>query len=88
MSSKAVRREAVTSGDCEGCAARRTVLLGLLSLPAHFDFVLGVPGALAAKRSAVEYLKGELRIDVPATLPTLRAELRVLHVRTSSCQNR
>src|SRR5690606_36351558 len=28
---------------------------GLLSFPAHFDFVLGVPGALAAKPAALEF---------------------------------
>ena len=33
---------------------------GLLDLPAHFDFVLGVPGALAAKPSALAFLRGEL----------------------------
>jgi len=33
---------------------------GLVDLPVHFDFVLGVPGALAAKRSAIEYLASEI----------------------------
>lgn len=33
---------------------------GLIDFPAHFDFVLGVPGAMAAKRSAVEYLRSQL----------------------------
>lgn len=33
---------------------------GLLDFPAHFDFVLGVPGAMAAKRDAVEYLRSQL----------------------------
>ncbi|WP_373049335.1 3-keto-5-aminohexanoate cleavage protein [Vulgatibacter sp.] len=33
---------------------------GLLDLPAHFDFVLGVPGALAARRSAIEFLRSQL----------------------------
>lgn len=33
---------------------------GLLDFPAHFDFVLGVPGALAAKEAAVEFLRSQL----------------------------
>ena len=33
---------------------------GLLDLPAHFDFVLGVPGALGARRDAIEYLRSQL----------------------------
>jgi len=33
---------------------------GLLELPAHFDFVLGVPGALGARRDAIEYLRSQL----------------------------
>jgi 3-keto-5-aminohexanoate cleavage enzyme len=33
---------------------------GLLDFPAHFDFVLGVPGALAAKPAALEFLRSQL----------------------------
>ena len=33
---------------------------GLLDLPAHFDFVLGVPGALGARRSAMEFMRSEI----------------------------
>lgn len=33
---------------------------GLVELPGHFDFVLGVPGALAAKPQALDFLRGEL----------------------------
>jgi len=33
---------------------------GLLDLPAHFDFVLGVPGALGARRSVLEFMRSEL----------------------------
>ncbi len=33
---------------------------GLLALPAHFDFVLGVPGALAATPEAVRFLVSRL----------------------------
>ncbi len=33
---------------------------GLLDLPAHFDFVLGVPGALAATPEALRFLAGRL----------------------------
>jgi 3-keto-5-aminohexanoate cleavage enzyme len=33
---------------------------GLLSLPAHFDFVLGVPGALAASPEALRFLVSRL----------------------------
>lgn len=33
---------------------------GLISYPAHFDFVLGVPGALAAKEAAVDFLLSQL----------------------------
>jgi 3-keto-5-aminohexanoate cleavage enzyme len=33
---------------------------GLLSLPAHFDFVLGVGGALGASVPALEFLRGSL----------------------------
>lgn len=33
---------------------------GLISYPAHFDFVLGVPGALAAKKAAVDFLLSQL----------------------------
>ncbi|HWV37763.1 MAG TPA: 3-keto-5-aminohexanoate cleavage protein [Vulgatibacter sp.] len=33
---------------------------GLLDFPAHFDFVLGVPGALAAKEAAVDFLRSQL----------------------------
>jgi 3-keto-5-aminohexanoate cleavage enzyme len=33
---------------------------GLLSLPAHFDFVLGVPGALAATPEALQFLISRL----------------------------
>lgn len=32
----------------------------LLSFPAHFDFVLGVPGALGAREEAVDFLRGRL----------------------------
>ncbi len=33
---------------------------GLLDFPAHFDFVLGVPGALAAKPAALDFLRSQL----------------------------
>ena len=33
---------------------------GLLDLPAHFDFVLGVRGALGARRSTLEFLRSEI----------------------------
>jgi len=33
---------------------------GLLSFPAHFDFVLGVPGALGASEAAVDFLRSRL----------------------------
>ena len=33
---------------------------GLIDLPAHFDFVLGVPGALAAREDAIDYLLTQL----------------------------
>jgi 3-keto-5-aminohexanoate cleavage enzyme len=33
---------------------------GLVELPGHFDFVLGVPGALTAKPTAVDFLRSEL----------------------------
>lgn len=33
---------------------------GLLDLPAHFDFVLGVPGALAAREAALDFLRSQL----------------------------
>lgn len=33
---------------------------GLLDFPAHFDFVLGVPGAMAAKRDAIVYMQSQL----------------------------
>lgn len=33
---------------------------GLIALPAHFDFVLGVPGALAAREDALDYLLTQL----------------------------
>jgi 3-keto-5-aminohexanoate cleavage enzyme len=33
---------------------------GLLELPAHYDFVLGVPGALAASESALRFLASRL----------------------------
>ncbi len=33
---------------------------GLIDLPAHFDFVLGVPGALAAREDALDYLLTQL----------------------------
>lgn len=33
---------------------------GLLAFPAHFDFVLGVPGALAAKVDALDFLHSQL----------------------------
>jgi 3-keto-5-aminohexanoate cleavage enzyme len=32
----------------------------LLDFPAHFDFVLGVPGAMAAREEAVDYLRAQL----------------------------
>lgn len=41
---------------------------GLLDFPAHFDFVLGVPGAMAAKRDAVEYLRSQLPEDSTFTV--------------------
>lgn len=34
--------------------------LGLIDFPAHFDFVLGVPGALAAREDALDYLIAQL----------------------------
>lgn len=36
--------------------ARALAALGLVSMPAHFDFVLGVPGALAAREEALDFL--------------------------------
>lgn len=33
---------------------------GLLSFPAHFDFVLGVPGALGASEAVVDFLRSRL----------------------------
>lgn len=33
---------------------------GLLSFPAHFDFVLGVPGALGASEAALDFLRSRL----------------------------
>lgn len=33
---------------------------GLLDFPAHFDFVLGVPGALAAKAAAIDFLRSQI----------------------------
>lgn len=33
---------------------------GLLELPAHFDFVLGVPGALGAREAALDFLRASL----------------------------
>jgi len=33
---------------------------GLLDFPAHFDFVLGVPGALAAKVAALDFLRTQI----------------------------
>lgn len=36
--------------------AMRLVEEGLLELPAHFDFVLGVPGGMGARRDSIEYL--------------------------------
>lgn len=32
----------------------------LLDFPAHFDFVLGVPGAMAAREEAVDYLRSQI----------------------------
>jgi 3-keto-5-aminohexanoate cleavage enzyme len=37
-------------------AARALAKEGLVDLPAHFDFVLGVPGALAASEEALDFL--------------------------------
>lgn len=36
---------------------------GLVDFPAHFDFVLGVPGALAAQVQALDYLRTQLPPD-------------------------
>ncbi|AKU91638.1 3-keto-5-aminohexanoate cleavage protein [Vulgatibacter incomptus] len=33
---------------------------GLLDFPAHFDFVLGVPGALAAKEAALDFMRSQI----------------------------
>ena len=33
---------------------------GFLDFPAHFDFVLGVPGALAAKAAAIDFLRTQI----------------------------
>jgi 3-keto-5-aminohexanoate cleavage enzyme len=33
---------------------------GLVDLPAHFDFVLGVPGALGARPEALDFLRASI----------------------------
>lgn len=40
--------------------ARNLSTEGLIELPAHFDFVLGVPGALAARPAALDFLIASL----------------------------
>lgn len=40
--------------------ARRWLAKGLLPSPAHFDFVLGVPGGMAGTPKALMYLVSEL----------------------------
>ncbi|TXH91304.1 MAG: 3-keto-5-aminohexanoate cleavage protein [Rhodoferax sp.] len=40
--------------------AKRWLAKGLLAAPAHFDFVLGVPGAMPGTPQALMYLLGEL----------------------------
>lgn len=40
--------------------ARALAREGLVDLPAHFDFVLGVPGALAARVEALEFMTASL----------------------------
>jgi 3-keto-5-aminohexanoate cleavage enzyme len=47
-------------------AARRLVRDGVLPLPLHFQFVLGVPGGLAANERALDFLLGELDHGFPA----------------------
>lgn len=46
-------------------AARALVRKGLVAPPLHFQFVLGVPGGLAATPRALEFLIGELDHDFP-----------------------
>jgi 3-keto-5-aminohexanoate cleavage enzyme len=40
--------------------ARALAKEGLVELPAHFDFVLGVPGALAAREDALDFMRASL----------------------------
>jgi 3-keto-5-aminohexanoate cleavage enzyme len=40
--------------------ARYLAKQGLIELPAHFDFVLGVPGGLAAREEALDFLIASL----------------------------
>jgi 3-keto-5-aminohexanoate cleavage enzyme len=40
--------------------ARALAKEGLVDLPAHFDFVLGVPGALTAREDALDFMIGSL----------------------------
>jgi 3-keto-5-aminohexanoate cleavage enzyme len=40
--------------------ARYLATEGLIDLPAHFEFVLGVPGAMAARREALDFLIASL----------------------------
>jgi 3-keto-5-aminohexanoate cleavage enzyme len=46
-------------------AARALVAKGMVVAPLHFQFVLGVPGGLAATPRALEYLIGEIRHGFP-----------------------
>lgn len=40
--------------------ARALAKEGLVELPAHFDFVLGVPGALTAREDALDFMRASL----------------------------
>ena len=43
--------------------ARYLAQMGLLDLPAHFDFVLGVPGALQPRPEVVDFMAASLPVD-------------------------
>ena len=49
-------------------SARRWLASGLLAAPAHFDFVLGVPGAMPGTPEALMYLRSQLPPDATWTV--------------------
>lgn len=53
--------------------ALRWLQKGLLDAPAHFDFVLGVPGGMAATPEALLYLKAQLPPDATWTVAGMGA---------------